>query len=164
MSIDPSTTSLGFCVYSDKTPINDGFFEPDKTSPRHCLESIEGLLNTIERDLGPLDAVASEVGWNKGFAFNPYMLVLSLIPEQVKNWATSRGKLYVGYAAKRIKSEFKVGPGDRLRGKKIIFGQVEHLMSDSAKALPQSHRFDIADAHAVAWVARKYQFKPAPKR
>lgn len=171
VAIDPSTTSLGWCLYRDGLPVTDGFIEPSKHSPSDCLLSVDTLLDELAENYGEgeeLDAVAIEKGWNKSFQFNPYMLVLSLMPEQVKAWAENHGVQYAAYAASTIKSEFgitkSVTGGKRANAKKMIFDQVSHLLTEESRALPKSHRFDVADAHAVMWVAQRRKFKSVTRR
>lgn len=170
LAIDPSSTSLGYAVWTSRgdswtgaKPVKDGYMEPDKTSPRHTLESIEAFVLPFLPHEGiggstAVDAVACEQMFLVGFQGDRTAL-LSVIPKQIEYLCREAGIPFVlvnvGAVKKAVGANALQKLQPKLKTKQAVYASVERYMSDEAKALPLSHRLDVSDAHAVALTAIK---------
>lgn len=167
VSIDPSTRSIGYCVWKDDENVEDGYLIPSRKSPIDCLDDVEALLWEISKRWGKIDAVACERMFVDRFQ-GVWGSVLNVMPLQIESWCTDAGTAFVAYPASRIKSEFGVSPrkkgSKKVNAKEVIYGAVQNIMSDASRDLPKKHLYDVSDAIAVGIVAQKYDFKTAAKK
>lgn len=154
LGIDPSTTSLGYAFYVDGMPAIDGYFEPERTSPRHTLQAIEEFLEGMLKKKF-VDTVACERMFQGPF-MGERSAVLKAIPEQIAYVCRQRGvkfELLSPGTVKKAVGANVLQKKTKMKTKEAVYACVERYMSEKAKKLPVKHRYDVADAHAIARTA-----------
>jgi Holliday junction resolvasome RuvABC endonuclease subunit len=153
---------MGYAVYRDGEMLVDGYHQFTATSPLHYLEELATFLWKMD-DAFRLDALATESMFVDVRRGGNRAALLNVSVVQMEAWCVDRVR-FLRYQNSTVK---RLVAGRGGAEKEEVYRAVERHMSEAAKALPKVHRYDVSDAHAIAWTAivSKYgKARPAPKK
>ena len=165
LSIDPSTSSLGYAIYKNGEPIDDGAIGFTYRSPLDYLTQLNGWLEEWNRRF-QVTRVATEATFVSAFQGNASAL-LNVSSAQIQAWCAENGIPCHRYANSSVK---KMVTGKGGAKKQAVYAAVVQYMSPESRKLPHPAKsqvgagFDVADAHAIAQTAMAKHLKEDVKK
>lgn len=158
LSIDPSTTSLGYAVFHDGELRDAGFATFAARRPSKYLGELVTFLDALVEEYPAIGAVATERMFVDPFRGGNHAALLNVSVEEVAAWATERGLAFARLANTTVKKEV-TGSGNAK--KDLVYSYVQHLW-EPLKDMPKGHRMDCSDAIAIGVAAMKKNLFPEP--